>query len=351
MNKKIFLATPFALISLLTGILGGLARAGWNFDFDEVSISHGGIMVGGFLGTVISLERAAVLKKIWYYLVPFSSGISLVFFLFGYTQLAFIALIIASLGLIVMYSIMIHRFREKYLMIMMLGAIAWLTGNIYMAKIPAYPMAVGWWILFILLTILGERLELSKFLPEREFKTKTIWVLIASILAISILQLDHLYYGIVIMLIGLWLVRYDVAMKSARKDGINGYVGVLLLTGYGWLVITGLLQIVPARGFTYDAVLHSFFIGFAFTMIFAHGPLIFPGVAGLNIKPYHPVLYVWFGVLQISMITRLFSDIMVATELRKISSMGNGVAILGFFITLMILTKRGSRSLSSSKPV
>ena len=120
MNRKIFLATPFALISLLTGILGGLARAGWNLDFDEVSVNHGGIMVGGFLGTVISLERAAVLKKIWYYLVPFSSGISLVFFLLGNTQLAFIALITASLGLIVMYSVLINRFRERYLIIMML---------------------------------------------------------------------------------------------------------------------------------------------------------------------------------------------------------------------------------------
>jgi hypothetical protein len=49
-----------------------------------------------------------------------------------------------------------------------------------------------------------------------------------------------------------------------------------------------------AAGFRYDAILHALFVGFAFSMVFGHVPVIFPAVLGLPIRfgpaSYAPVI-------------------------------------------------------------
>jgi hypothetical protein len=57
----------------------------------------------------------------------------------------------------------------------------------------------------------------------------------------------------------------------------------------------------------YIPAIHTFFLGFVFSMIFAHGPIILPGVLGISIKPYHPLLYVWLFFLHASWTIRLVS--------------------------------------------
>jgi hypothetical protein len=85
--------------------------------------------------------------------------------------------------------------------------------------------------------------------------------------------------------------------------------------------------------YNYDAMLHAFFLGFTFSMIFAHAPIIFPGVAGLNIRPFHDSLLIWGVFLQITIALRILGGIMMATQLRTISGMLSAIVILFFSLT------------------
>jgi hypothetical protein len=341
MNRKIFFVLPFVLLSLVVGVLAGLFRMGWSIPLGQVAGEHGALMVGSFLGTLICLERIVALKKKRLYVIPVISGSSLIFFGLGMQQLAFIALTIGSLGLVYIYVDLIKRFNEHYFYIMMLGAIGWAAGNIIMILTPFYPQAAPWWIVFILLTVFGERLELSKFLPQS--KTKRISMIIAiTIFMIGVILPYHTIgryvSGLGMILMASWLLHYDIARKSVKSSGMHRFTASLLLAGYFWMVICGLLMIVEIESlFHYDAMLHAFFLGFTFSMIFAHAPIIFPGVAGLSIRPYHGSLYIWAVLLQLSLALRVLFGLMMLSEYRKIFGMVNAAVILLFFVNLVIL--------------
>jgi hypothetical protein len=341
MNKKIFFVLPFVLISLVLGVLAGLFRMGWNINIGQVAGDHGAMMVGSFLGTLICLERIVALKKKWLYVIPIISGFSLIFFLLGNQQLAMVMLTIGSLGLVYIYIDLISRFKEYYFYIMMLGAIGWAVGNIIMIIEPFYPQAAPWWIVFILLTVFGERLELSKFLPKSKMKTYSM-ILAISIFLIGILLPYHtvgkFVSGAGLILMALWLFSYDIARKSVKAHGMHRFTGSLLLAGYFWMLVCGIIMMVEFESiFNYDAMLHAFFLGFTFSMIFAHAPIIFPGVAGLNIRPFHSSLFVWAIALQITIALRIFAGLTMTLPLRTWSGMLSGIVILLFFINLAIL--------------
>ncbi len=55
------------LLSMACGLWLGLVRLGWNLPlpWPDRLIAHGPLMVCGFLGTLISLERAVALGARW----------------------------------------------------------------------------------------------------------------------------------------------------------------------------------------------------------------------------------------------------------------------------------------------
>ena len=341
MNKKIFFVVPFVLLSLVTGILAGLFRMGWMLPVGEVAGEHGALMVGSFLGSVITLERIIVLKKKWLYAIPALSGMSLIPFLLHNQQVALILLSIGSLGLIYIYLILISKYKEYYYYVMIVGAVGWAVGNAIVLLGGGYPQAVPWWIAFILLTVFGERLELSKFLPTSKKKRTTMVISIAIYMVGIVLPAgwgSQIISGAGLFLMAVWLLHYDIARKSVKSHGIHRYMGALLLLGYFWMAVCALLLIVEPSGiYHYDAMLHTFFLGFTFSMIFAHAPIIFPGVAGLSIRPYHPSLFFWGIVLQIVLVVRIAGDLMEMTLWRKAGGMASAVVIILFFINLVIL--------------
>src|SRR5262245_13522300 len=77
-NQRRLLLIFLAGISLLTGLWAGLARMGWLLPAPNslFVLVHGPLMVVGFLGTLIGLERAVTLKCWWAYLIPICTGLS-----------------------------------------------------------------------------------------------------------------------------------------------------------------------------------------------------------------------------------------------------------------------------------
>jgi hypothetical protein len=129
------------------------------------------------------------------------------------------------------------------------------------------------------------------------------------------------------------MTRYAV-----KHQGQHRYIALWLMTGYAWLTITAVwLLFWPDTPYAYDASLHSFFLGFVFSMIFGHVPIIFPGIFKINISLYHPLLFMVFILFQFSLALRIAGDALLHSELRKWGAMSNGISILLFFVVNAII--------------
>lgn len=339
LNKKPIIILPFIALSLVFGILTGWFRIGWEFSSTAVWPEHGAIMTGGFIGTLICLERTIGFKNKIALIIPITSSLSIIFFFLHLTEIAYILLLAASIGLCIVYFIVYFKHSEIYILIMAAGAFCWMIGNIFLIRTHFYPVAAMWWIAFLFFTILGERLELSKYLMIKQWQ-KIILIIFLTLYIVGILMPFHGSGGYItaISLIGsaLWLFKYDMAKKSLRKEGQHYYSGIVLLTGYVWLIICGLLFAWGAySGLFYDASLHSFFLGFAFSMIFAHAPIILPGILKLQINIFNRFLYFWFILLQLSLVLRIASVFNPLLFSKQFGGLLNGIAIFGFILNII----------------
>jgi hypothetical protein len=337
MNKA-NLIFPFILFSLLTAIWTGWIRIGWEFPVDRLAGQHGSLMVDGFLASLIFLERAVAFRSRWILLLPFVNASSIIAFALGSPSIAQLLFVIGSSGFVVMCLYFVYRFKELYYFIFLAGALCLLTGNIILHETASYPASVNWWIGFLLFTIVAERLELSRFLKLSRIKIGMLWTCIAAVLFTLVWPFHDsgaILLAVSIGLVGLWLLKYDMARHSVKVKGQHRYSGLLLLIGYAWLLVMSVLLLLQKRiPFGYDAVLHSFFIGFIFSMIFSHAVIILPAVTKLSVKLYRPVLYVWFALLQVSLLVRIIADVVGDVTCRKIGGMLNGVSILLFFVSI-----------------
>ncbi len=60
-------------------------------------------------------------------------------------------------------------------------------------------------------------------------------------------------------------------------------------------------------GPTYDAMVHTIFLGFAFSMVFAHAPVIVPAVLGVAL-PFRRAMYGPLVLLHAGLVLRLLGD-------------------------------------------
>lgn len=331
-----------AMLCLLTGLWSGLSRIGWDIYILPVTAHHGAIMVGGFLGTLISLEKIIPLKKKGFYIIPIFSAISVLFFFLNKPFISIILLILSSAGLAIVFLYYLRSERTLIYILMFLGALSWLTGNVMLLTKLFYPLAFPWWVAFTLFIITAERLELMKFLPVSKFN-KRIFIALLVCFVIGVLFSFHgtgnIISGLALIGVSLWLMYNDLIGITIRKDGLPQFIAISLLAAYIALLLTGMFFITfSSQWLAYDAIVHSFFIGFVFSMIFAHGPIILPGVLGISAKPFHKILYLWLLLLHSSWLLRIFADVYMQLELRKISGLISVVAMLGYFIAMAVLT-------------
>ena len=342
-NRHLFIL-PLVMLSLLTGIFSGWFRIGWNLPISLPSGEHGALMVGSFLGTLICIERSVSYPNRIALIVPLLNSLSIVFFLLSMPKTAYVFLILGGSGLTAIYYMVYVKHKGIHILIMMAGAMCYLIGSVVLYNISFYPSVVMWWIAFLFLTITGERLELSRFiLMKNAAKKQSALIFLISLFIVSILLPFHSTFGSLLSAVSLigsafWLFKYDMAKHSLKKPGQSFYSGLLLITGYVWLVITGIFFVLGAYfGTFYDASLHAFFLGFVFMMIFAHAPVILPAVLKLNISPFGKSLYLWYGFLNITLIFRVITFIPQTAQYKMWAGMFNGIAVLGFFVNMIIL--------------
>jgi len=348
MKPERFIFLLLAITSLLVGLWTGLTRLGWDLTYLKPTFYHGSIMVGGFLGTLICLEKAIPLKRNIFLLIPIFNASSILFFLMGHFTYSLIIIIIGSLGLCIIYLMYLSQQDEMPIFLMLIGAIFWCIGNVLLLFKNLYPLSFPWWMAFLLFTITAERLELSKFLPVTQMNKLVLFALLGMFVIGALLHFHgtgSYFTGASLIGTSIWLMRYDVVRIALKKDGLTKFSAVALLTGYFALLLDGIFFIIfPATAFAYDAIVHTFFIGFIFSMIFAHGPIILPGVLGSSVKPFHHVLYVPLMLLILSLLIRIMADAYVIPyQLRMMSGWISAGAILFYFGTLLLLLIRGTR--------
>lgn len=339
-----------AVAALILGLLGGLVRIGWGWGFapDAAVVHHGPLMVVGFLGTLIGVERAVALEKPWAWAAPILLALGAVALLLGQLAVARPAALAGSL-LFVVVSIVIVRLQPALHNLTMAVGAAALAGSVlaWLAGTPVFGL-VPWWAAYLVLTIAGERLELSRFASTVElspigFAVPMGALALAALLAPLDLELSSRVLGAGLLGLAAWLWLFDLARRTVRSSGLTRFVAVALLSGYAWLGVAGLLWLTQGAlyaGPTYDAALHALLVGFVFSMIFAHAPIIFPAVIRVPL-PWTPWLYAPLAALHASLVLRVWADLQVLTGARAWAGLLGALTIVAFFGVLA-----GSRRLS-----
>lgn len=330
------------MFCLVSGIWSGLDRMGWNIYMTPAIAHHGAIMVGGFLGTLITLEKIIPINRRFLFAILVLNALSVLFFFLDLPGISIWTLIISSLSLALVFAYYYRLQHGVVFILMLLGSLFWLTGNILLLTKQFYPLVFPWWLAFALFIIVAERLDLTKFLPVSQ-RSKNMLIGLLLLFVAGVLFSFHgagsLVCGFSLIGISIWLLRYDLVAINLRKTGMHRFIAVALTAGYISLLLTGVFFFTLSdQWLTYDALVHSFFIGFVFSMIFAHGPMILPGIMGIHAAPFHRILYLWLALLQASWLIRIFADVLIDLETRKISGLLSTAVILGYFITMGILT-------------
>ena len=127
---------PFVLLAALSlagALWAALARVGWSLPALPLPIvaQHGELMIGGFLGTLIGVERATALGWRWTYAAPLLSGLGAIGLALGVPPPIGRGLItLGSFGLSLLFVHMYQMRPAVYVQTMGLGALAWLAGNL-----------------------------------------------------------------------------------------------------------------------------------------------------------------------------------------------------------------------------
>lgn len=339
-------------VALVAGTGAGLARLGVAVPAAAAAASawHGPLMICGFFGTVISLERAVAVGGLWPYAGPLAAGAGTIAALAAAPSAPWL-FVAAGVALLAASVDVFRRQSALFTFTLAAGAACWLAGSVLWAGGAAVHEVVAWWLAFLVLTIAGERLELSRFMPPSRVATSAFAAILA-VVAIGLASARFAWgagtFAAGLVALALWLVRQDIARRTVRARGLTRFIAVCLLSGYAWLAVGG--AVVLAAGSlapgspAYDAALHAIGLGFVFSMVFGHAPIIFPAVLRVAV-PYHAAFYAPLALLHLSLLVRLAGDATANFAWTRAGGVGNALALAAFIVGTATAVIRGRRRL------
>ena len=355
------------LLCLVAGLWGGLVllglpvptlrRAGYALD-------HGLMMALGFLGTVISLERAVALGKPWAFTAPAAAGTGGLALLLGFPAAGQLLLLVASGVLLVVYVVVYRIQPALHLKVQAGGAACWSVAMFVWLAGGQVVGLVPWLVGFLVLTILGERLELARIAmltptSVRRFLAAAGLLVAGSALTLAageIAVIGARIAGLGLAALAVWGMRYDPARRTIKVPGVTRFMAVCLLGGYVWLFAGGVVWVVVGEldraSTVYDAALHAVFLGFVMSMIFGHAPVIVPAVLRIRM-PFHRWLYIHVALLHASLAVRLVGGDWRASDLAlRVGGVGNELAVLLFIIASALAVLRARKApVGRSRPI
>lgn len=362
-------------LAVLAGLYAALIRLGLATTLTAESLgdSHGVLMVYGFVGTAITLERAVALQSDrrassrLAYAVPACSGLAVVALLVeaatagaivpGGERVPGLLWCAAMAGLLAIYGVVWRRQPSYAVIVQALGAFMGLVGIALWARGIDVTAIVVWWAGFLVLTIAGERLELARIAfaagaTQARVTAEAAALVLAAGIAMVSPAIGYPLAGLALAALAIDLAWHDVARLTVRSPGLPRLAATCMLTGYGWAVIAGCVWMIggPAfDGYRYDLVVHAITIGFVVSMIVAHAPVIVPAIARRPM-PFHPVFWAVWGCLQAGLVIRTVAGARADLGAWQFGGAINVAAMLAFVISVVTLTVVGGTTRRAAPP-
>lgn len=325
------------------GLNAGLLRLGvWApIASDRIADLHGPVMVLGFMGSLISLERAQALRNPLAYLAPALFGVGAVALLAG-APLAMGKLLLLD-GAIAFVVVTIALWRRAPLGLVAAQALAAVLAALAVAAWLAtdVPTVLPLLAAFLVITIASERAELAQLTMGARaipmLLTLASIVAIGAALSLALPDAGTRVLGLGCLLISLWLFRDDVGRRMIRTSGLRRFNAAALLGGNAWLGLAGVIWLIagrPVLAGLYDAVVHGVFLGFGMSMIMAHAPIIFPAVIGRPL-PYRALMWLPLALLNLGLVVRFIGGLGRLTVVYQVGGSLTVVAVLVFAVTVI----------------
>jgi hypothetical protein len=190
---------------------------------------HGALMVSGFAGTLICLERAIVARRRWAMSAPVLSAAGAIAVIAGApTEISALAVAGAAalLGAMTLASAEVSR--SVGVVTMAAGALAWAVGALLWAAGSEPYRSVPWWIAFLVLTVAAERMELSRALRPSAAALATYAgasaiVIVGTAATLADFALGLGVAGAGVLALVLWLVLRDRPPAASRYRVTSGW--------------------------------------------------------------------------------------------------------------------------------
>jgi hypothetical protein len=347
-----------AATALPAGLWFGLERLGWDLPRGaSLAGLHGPLLISGVFGTLVAMERAVALGGRWPYAAPALSASGSVLLVAGApTAAGAWAYALAAAFLTAASLVAVRRQPAAFTASLAAGAAAWLASSGLWAVGNPVPDLAGWWLAFLVLTIAGERLELSRLGPRSRLGLPLYLVATGAFLTGAA---EGLYTargaslsGLGLVALTVWLIRHDIALRTVRLAGQARFMATCMLAGYAWLGTAGLLLLAAQPGmnpFGYDMAVHAVLLGFVLSMVFGHALIILPAVAHLRPR-YGPAMYAPLATLHASVALRVASDLLGAQAGRRWSGLVTVAAVAGFAACMAVSTRSARPRADRSAP-
>ncbi|MEQ9299489.1 MAG: hypothetical protein RIF33_13030 [Cyclobacteriaceae bacterium] len=328
MNPKAL--AVFIPLVLMAGLATGLAKLG------IVPIPgahlHGLLMLNGFTGGLITVERtlSKPIPSNFFALVLLEAGIVLALLDYSWG----LWLVTGAVLLLLTQEVRAYQKSQWfYHTTQIIGLLCWLTANVKYQFGGFYPLAIPFWQAFILMMILATRLKNIDRINDR-LMMLGMWSYVA-LICLPFHGIATYLSGGVLLLVGaraLWL-----ELKTSPDSAYR------LIIVYGWLIATAIgILMSDFIFYSYDLVIHCFFLGFLFNMIFLNASKAV--VSKLGVKNVPLAEGVWIIIMTVGLLLRVVAGDLLEVELAKeAGGIISVLAILGFLgsvIRAVVLTRR-----------
>jgi hypothetical protein len=220
------------------------------------------------------------------------------------------------------------------------GALALLAGTLGYAAGKLDLARLGW-SAFLVLTIAGERRELTRLVRLPRWSSAAfvgIWIALGLCIALGAFGWTSSALGlwwIALTALAAWLLCFDVATRQWRARGWAGHTAICLSVGYVWLALA------PLLAFAGHAVAwHGVWLGFVMAMVFGHAPIMMPALAGWRPEPTRWALLP-LGVLGASLALRFVATSLGLTTGLAVAGTGHALAFVLFGAVMARAVRRG----------